>query len=382
MSSSPPVSYNTGKSNFTEEYSNCVLITGGVGFIGSHCAEQLLREGIPVIVYDIFNSETTAKSEKQENANILRGTAHEYAHLGASVHIINGDINDKEKLRATIQDFGVTACIHAAGMVEDRRSVKYPEQYIEVNIRGTTTLLAALGECGVKMVVQASTRSVYGEVKDNNTYLDEKSERRPVNPYGAAKVGSDAMAHCYHHLYKMNVTLIRIFSAYGPRGRPDMIPRILIHSVVDGKPIKKFGDGTATRTWTYISDLVTAFLTALRHPMGFAEFNVGAPNSMTLNDMIACAEKTTGKKAIIEQYPVPPGDAYMVGHPNCNLIKETLGLVPSIGVEEGMRLTYEDYIKNKEKYDKGKSDLGGFDSSRPLNEQQVVAVSTILRQRE
>lgn len=101
--------------------------------------------------------------------------------------------------------------------------------------------------------------------------------------------------------------------------------------------------------------------------MGFAEFNVGAPNPMTLKDnMIACAEKITGKKALIEQYPVPHG--YTVGHHNCDLIKETLGVVPTIGVEDSMRLTYEDYIKNKnkEKYDKGKSDLGGF-SSRVLS---------------
>lgn len=128
-----------------------------------------------------------------------------------------------------------------------------------------------------------------------------------------------------------------------------MIPRILITNIVNGVPIKKFGDGSATRTWTYISDLVGAFLCALRHPLGFAEFNMGAPNSMTLNGMITCAEKVTGRKAIIDQRPVPPGDAHTVGHPNCDLIKKTLGWVPKIGVEEGMRLTYLDYMRQRKR---------------------------------
>lgn len=210
------------------------MVTGGVGFVGSHCAEQLLREGVKVVVYDIFNEETTVSAEKQENADILIETARQYAAVGASVTIVHGDINDKEKLLTTIKEYGITGCIHAAGMVDDRRSVKFPNEYIEVNIRGTCTLLSALGESGVKMVVQASTRSVYGERKDNNTYLTEDADRRPVNPYGAAKVGSDAMAHCYHHLYGMNVTLIRIFSAYGPRGKLSLFLTSK-HNIVKGK---------------------------------------------------------------------------------------------------------------------------------------------------
>mmetsp|Transcript_50577 Transcript_50577/g.152418 ORF Transcript_50577/g.152418 Transcript_50577/m.152418 type:complete len:292 (-) Transcript_50577:188-1063(-) len=235
-------------------------------------------------------------------------------------------------------------------MVDDRRSVFHPEDYIEVNIKGTATLLDALGQSGVKMVVQASTRSVFGQREDNDVYLTEQAERRPVNPYGASKVGADAMAHCYSHLHKMNVTLIRIFATYGPRGRPDMIPRILIENIVNNKPIRKFGDGTATRTWIYISDIVSAFLCALRNPRGgFAEFNTGAPNSTTLNELIHCAEKVVDKKAIIEQCPVPPGDAHTVGHPSYGLIKETLGWTPKIDVEEGMRLTYIDYMHQKKR---------------------------------
>mmetsp|Transcript_23615 Transcript_23615/g.49459 ORF Transcript_23615/g.49459 Transcript_23615/m.49459 type:complete len:488 (+) Transcript_23615:77-1540(+) len=333
---------------YTEEYCKSVLVTGGVGFVGSHIVETLLREGTKVVIYDIFNSETTISDEKREIASILRQAADDCADIGAELDIIHGDIRDKEHLMRIISSHGITACVHVGGMVDDRRSVFHPDEYIDVNIRGTATLLDALGKSGVKMVVQASTRSVFGQRENNETHLTEKADRRPVNPYGASKVGADAMGHCYSNLYQMNVTLIRIFANYGPRGRPDMIPRILCENIADGKPIRKFGDGSATRTWIYISDIVSAFLLALRNPCnGYAEFNTGAPNSTTLNEMISCAERVAGRKATIEQCEVPPGDAHTVGHPSYELIQQTLGWTPKVTVEEGMRLTYLDYFRRK-----------------------------------
>jgi len=333
---------------FTNKYCKCVMVTGGVGFVGSHICEALLREGTKVVVYDIFNSETTVSAEKRENATILETTAIEFASSGAHLDIVHGDIRDKSKLLSTITEYAITACIHVGGMVDDRRSVFHPEEYIDVNIRGTAILLDALGSSGVKMVVQASTRSVFGQRENNDIYLDEDADRRPVNPYGASKVGADAMAHCYSHLHKMNITLIRIFATYGPRGRPDMIPRILIENIANEVPIRKFGDGSATRTWIYISDIVSAFLCALKNPRGgFAEYNTGAPNSTTLNELIICAEKVVGKKAIINQCPVPPGDAHTVGHPSYQKIKRSLGWVPKVDVEEGMHLTYLDYMRQQ-----------------------------------
>lgn len=333
---------------YTEQYAACVLLTGGVGFIGSHIAEALLKEGRKVVIYDIFNAETTKSEEKKENAEFLALVAKSNAKIGARLKIITGDIRDQPHLMEVIPQEGITGCIHVGGMVDDRRSVTHPAEYIDVNISGTAVLLDALGKCGVKMVVQASTRSVYGQRSDNNTLLEENSPRRPINPYGASKVAADAMAHCYAHLHNMNVTLIRIFACYGPRGRPDMIPRILIESIHDGKPVKMFGDGSATRTWIYVSDIVAAFLAALKHPQGgFAEFNTGAPNSTTLAELISTAEKVVGKRAIIEHLPPPPGDAHTVGRPSYDKIKSHLGWTPLVGVEEGLRLVFEDYATQK-----------------------------------
>mmetsp|Transcript_3781 Transcript_3781/g.5775 ORF Transcript_3781/g.5775 Transcript_3781/m.5775 type:complete len:391 (-) Transcript_3781:131-1303(-) len=335
-----------GEARYTEEYCKCVMVTGGVGFVGSHMAEALLKDGRDVVVYDIFNSETTQSQEKIENADLLQRTAIEH---GVSLSIINGNILNREKIAEVVRDHNITACIHVGGMVDDRRSVTHPDEYITTNIMGTAHLLDTLGQCGVKMVVQASTRSVFGQRVNNEELLTENSERRPINPYGASKVGADAMAHCYSHLHKMNVTLVRIFATYGPRGRPDMIPRILAENIYNNKPIKKFGDGTATRTWIYIDDIVSAFLCALKNPRGgFAEYNTGAPNSTTLNELISCAETVSGKKAIINNIAVPPGDAHTVGHPCYDLIKKELGWTPKVSVMEGMKLIWDDYAARQD----------------------------------
>lgn len=333
-----------GKKRYTEEYCASIMVTGGCGFVGSHIVEALLKEGRYVVIYDMFNSETSSCKEKRETAEFLKAQALGNKAKGASLTIVEGNIRDPERITQVVREHQITACIHMAGLVDDRRSVHHPQEYLENNVLGTSCLLDTLGKCGVKMVVQPSTRSVFG-ANDQSLALKEGDDRRPINPYGASKVATDALGHCYSYLHDMNVTLIRIFATYGPRGRPDMLPRILAEAMVHGKPIKKFGDGTATRTWTYITDVVRAIILALKHPQGgFDEFHTGAPNITTLNEMIACVEQVSGKKAIIEQYPTPPGDPAQVGHPNYDKITREMGWKPEVSVLEGMRMVYEYYL--------------------------------------
>ena len=128
-----------------------------------------------------------------------------------------------------------------------------------------------------------------------------------------------------------------------------MIPRILIENVHHGRTIRKFGDGTATRTWIYISDIVEAFVGAIKRPRGgFDEFNTGAENSTTLNELIATAEAVVGKKAVIEHVPAPPGDAHTVGNPSYEKIKRVLGWKAKVSVQEGMAKVYAEYLKTPE----------------------------------
>lgn len=330
------------RSNYTEEYLQCVLVTGGAGFVGSHVAETLLLQGKKVVVYDIFNDETSTKQQKLEIVELLKQVAVDNVSNGASLVVIEGDVRDGPKLKEVIDQYNVTGCVHLAGLVDDRRSVEFPEEYLDVNIVGTVTLLDTLGKCGVGMVVTNSTSSVFGSRPTNAVMLDESSERCPINPYGASKVAADAMAHCYSHLHGMNVTNIRFFATYGPRGRPDMMPRKLIDNIIAGTTIRKFGDGSATRSWSYVGDVVSAMLTALTQPQdGFADFNTGSTNCTTLNELIEAAERTVGKKAVIETVPVPAGDVHTVGLPKYDKIQKVLGWTPKVGIVEGMQLTYQ-----------------------------------------
>jgi len=359
-----------------------IMVTGGAGFVGSHIAEALLLEGRTVVVFDMLNSETTGKGEKEENVQILKAAAEKWKKQNSSkskssksrsntmtssslenendvstkIHFVHGDMRDKETVSETIEKYKVTACVHVAGLVDDRRSVKFPEQYIDVNVLGTCNLLQCLGNSeSCKKVVQASTRSVFGQVPEQlkDAMLDENFPRRPVNPYGATKVASDAIAHAYSHLSKMPITLVRIFATYGPRGRPDMMPRILMEKIRNGEEILKFGEGDATRTWVYIEDIVSAFLTCLKTEIVqphyndaekqpqfspyFDEFNTNSSDgSVSLNTLIETAEKVVGKKAIIENVPVPPGDANYVGHSDSRKFLEKLDWKPKVSLFEGM----------------------------------------------
>lgn len=251
-----------------------ILVTGGAGFIGSHIAEALLKQCKKVIVFDVFNQETTKSDEKHSNITLLEKTVEQVNkmlsdnHPKAELFVTTGDIRDRNSIQEVIANvsYNITSVVHIAGLVDDRRSVSYPNEYFDVNVIGTATLLDVLGKSGkIKRVVQASTRSVFGEVNKHDVKLDETSPRRPVNPYGVSKVASDAAAHCYSHMYQMQIFLVRITSCYGHRGRPDMILRILMENIESGMAIKKYGSGEATRTWLYIDDLVDCFLKALFH---------------------------------------------------------------------------------------------------------------------
>jgi len=327
----------------------CILVTGGAGFVGSHVVELALSNGMKVVVLDNFNSETTISKEKEENVEALQAIQDRFVSSGANLKVIRGDIRNQKLIVRTIQREGVTACLHIAALAYDRRSVFHPEEYIMVNILGTLRLLEALVACGVKTIIQASTRSVFGQREDDEELLNEFSPRRPVNPYGASKVGADAIAHSYAFVHGMHVTLLRLFSVYGPRGRPDMMPRMLVERVHAGVPIRKFGDGTSTRTWIYVSDVARCFLMALKCPPedGFAEYNLGTPVSTTLNEIIQTAELVVGKPAVIDQMPGQPGDALKVAHADFSLAQKKLGWTPGVALEEGLRLTYKYWLNHQ-----------------------------------
>ncbi|MBM5817558.1 MAG: NAD-dependent epimerase/dehydratase family protein [Cyanobacteria bacterium K_Offshore_surface_m2_239] len=317
-----------------------VLVTGAAGFFGSHIAARFLRAGKNVVAFDKLNGETTSSDEKQGNLGRLRSLAQSIP--GAEFSVFRGDVLDEASIREALEATSPTACVHAASMVDDRRSVSHPREYLTTNIIGTQTLLQTLAEHGsVRQVVYISTRSTFGQVDSPGQLIQEEAPKRPINPYGSSKVGAEAICHVYHHLHGIDLNIIRIFALYGPHGRPDMIPRQLMERVGAGAEIPKFGTGEANRDWMYVEDATEAVFLAAHKPMGYQIFNIGTGRGTSLNELIATAEDVIGKGANILHLPVPPGDAHFVGIADNNKARLMLGWEPKTSLRQGMQKTLE-----------------------------------------
>ena len=316
-----------------------VLVTGAAGFFGSRIAAKFLGAGIHVVVFDELNAETTSADEKEANLRVLQDVAD---RNGARLGVFRGDVLDAVAIRRMLDETAPTACVHAASMVDDRRSVSHPTECITVNVIGTQTLLQTIAEHGsVKQFVYISTRSTFGQVDSPGRLMTEEAPKRPINPCGASKVGAEAICHVYHHLYGIDVNIIRIFALFGPYGRPDMIPRQPLENVLHARSIPKFGTGEATRDWLYVEDAADAVFLAAHQPMGYETFNIGTGRGTSLDELIAIAEDVVGKPAIIEHLPVPPGDAHYVGIADNAKARALPGWRPTTTVHEGMRRTLE-----------------------------------------
>jgi UDP-glucuronate 4-epimerase len=323
-----------------------VLITGGAGFFGHHIASRFIKAGARVVIVDKMNAETTDANEKAANLDRLRQLAKTVE--GASVEVYQSDILESEAIAKCLQNERPVICVHVASMVDDRRSVKYPTEYLETNVIGTQKLLQAIVDHGsVKQVVYISTRSTYGQVADPGLKITESQPLMPINPYGASKVGAEAILHTYHHLYGLHVNIIKIFALYGPYGRPDMIPRQLIEKVHHGAEIVKFGSGEATRDWLYVKDAADAVHSAAYKPLGFEDFNIGSGEATSLNALIAAAEEVVGRPAVIRHATVPKGDANFVGVADYSKAEKMLGWKPRTSLMEGLKRTLSSYLKQE-----------------------------------
>merc|ERR1712194_794960 len=160
---------------------------------------------------------------------------------------------------------------------------------------------------GVKNFVFASSSSVYGGSK-STFFSEEDGVDFPVSPYAASKKATELLAYTYHHLYKLNISALRFFTVYGPRGRPDMAPFKFIDRVSRGVEIQQFGDGSSSRDYTFISDIVDGIVRSIDHPHKYEVFNLGKGDGTSLKDFIHLVQKHVGKKAIVEQLPNQPGD--------------------------------------------------------------------------
>lgn len=296
------------------------LVTGAAGFIGSHLGERLLAEGHEVVGLDSFNPYYD-RSIKERNLAALRGDPR--------FSFVESDLRTAD-LRPLLK--GVQAIFHEAAMAGLPRSWTRFEEYMTCNVLATQRLLEAAREAGVERFVHASTSSIYGR----NALGDEDSLPRPISPYGATKLCAERLALAYQESFGLCCVVVRYFSVYGPRQRPDMAYNIFVDRILRGEPITVFGDGSQSRSNTYVADAVRATMLAFERGTIGGVYNVGGGEQRDLNWVIATLERLSGRAARVERRDARAGDQL---HTRANIerARRELGYEPSTPLEEGLR---------------------------------------------
>lgn len=308
-----------------------VLVTGGAGFIGSHVTAALLARGHAVVCLDNFN-------ETYDPARKWRNVAPFLDH--PNYHLIVGDIRDPAAVTQAFSG-GVDACIHIAALAGVRASVRQAAAYAEVNVVGSVRLLDAAHEAGVRHFVFASSSSVYGGQTQTPFHEDMPCDR-PLAPYAATKRAGELLGYTYHNLYGLNFTALRLFSVYGPRGRPDMMPYQVTESIVQRKPIRLFNGGEMWRDWSYIDDIVNGILAALDTPLGYEIINLGRGEPVRMGDFVSLLEALIGLPAIIQAEPAPPTEP-LITAADIRKARRLLNFNPTTPIREGLQRFWDWY---------------------------------------
>jgi UDP-glucuronate 4-epimerase len=304
------------------------LVTGGAGFIGSHVCERLLRDGHSVWAFDDLNPFYDPQF-KQRNLREIQSLAKPF-------EFVHGDITDAAALDEIFSSVKFDQVIHLAARAGVRPSLEQPALYQRVNVEGTVNVLEAARKSGVKKIIIASSSSVYG-LNSKVPFSESDPIFSAISPYAASKLACEALGHVYHHIYKMDVTMLRFFTVYGPRQRPDLAIYKFAKLISAGKPIPVFGDGSAARDYTFVSDTVDGVIAATKKDFGFEIFNLGESETISLSRMIELLEAALGKKAIIDRQPLQAGDV-PITFANISKAKEKLGYNPKVKFENGIKL--------------------------------------------
>ncbi len=300
--------------------SRCV-VTGAAGFIGSHLCDALLARGHEVVGIDGFIP-SYPRSYKEANLETMR--------TSPRFRFVEADLRTA-RLHALLE--GCAAVFHQAAMPGLVRSWSEFDLYVECNLNATQRLLEAARDTGVAHFLLASTSSVYGKEATGA----EDAPLRPVSPYGVTKLAAEHLCRAFEATFGLPVTILRYFSVYGPRQRPDMAYHILIQALLTGAPFVRYGDGRQSRSNTFVTDCVSATLAAFERPTASVgeTFNVGGGEVVSLNEVIQLLQEITGKTLQVTQGPGRHGDQR---HTRANIEKATrvLGYEPRTTVQEGL----------------------------------------------
>jgi UDP-glucuronate 4-epimerase len=310
-----------------------VLVTGGAGFIGSHLCQGLLARGDRVICLDNFNDFYDPRRKRQ---NI--------APFAASPHfsLVHADLRDPDSLAKLFAEFRPTHVAHLAAMANPRRSIQNPTLYCAVNVQGTLNLLEACQAFPIQALVLFSTSSVYG-LSGKPPFREDEPADRPLSPYGATKRASELLAYTWHYLHGTPTTIIRPFTVYGPRGRPDMTPWLFVDAMRQNKPITLYNGGrNLFRDYTYVGDFIPGVIATLDRALPFEIINLGNDHPVEICHFIDLLQRITGLQAIIQEKPLPRGEPTLT-HADLTKARTLLGYNPATSLEAGLSQFWEWY---------------------------------------
>jgi UDP-glucuronate 4-epimerase len=317
-----------------------ILVTGGAGFIGSHLVDRLLGEGDwQITVVDNFND---FYSPEVKHANISAFLSHPQFSLREV------DICDAKNLREVFAAVKFDAIVHLAARAGVRLSLSEPKLSAETNINGTLNLLELAREFAVEQFVFGSSSSVYG-INSKVPFAEDDKISQPISPYAATKAAGELLCHTYSHLYPIRSVCLRFFTVYGARQRPDLAIHKFAQLISDDKLIEMFGDGTTRRDYTYIDDIIQGVRAAIDYRETSHEiFNLGESQTVELRQLIMLLEENLGKKAVIEQREMQPGDVPQT-FADITKARKLLNYNPTTKIEEGIEIFVEWFKSEKVK---------------------------------
>lgn len=312
------------------------LVTGGAGFIGSHVCERLLRSGHAVWTFDDLNAFYDPRL-KQRNLRDLQALAKPF-------QFVQGDLADRAGLDDLFGSVRFDQVIHLAARAGVRPSLEEPALYQRVNVEGTVNLLEAARLNRVRKFIIASSSSVYG-VNSKVPFAESDPIFRAISPYAASKLACEALGHVYHHVYGLDVVMLRFFTVYGPRQRPDLAIHKFARLIRAGQPIPVFGDGSTARDYTYVTDTLEGIMACTQQEFGYDIFNLGESQTVRLDQLIALLENALGRKAVLDRRPPQPGDVPLTCA-DITKARTRLGYNPQVKIEQGIPLFIDWFTRN------------------------------------
>jgi len=311
------------------------LVTGAAGFIGARTTELLIKDGHTVLGVDNMNNAYDPRMKEYRLRKLQTMPGFTFYML---------DISDKSIIDQ-LKGYKLDGVINLAARAGVRYSVSDPWIFVESNVLGTLNMLELCRQTSTRKFIVASTSSIYGEDPPYPT-PESASSSEPLQPYAASKKGAEAMAHAYHHLHNIDVTILRFFTVYGPAGRPDLSIFRFVQWISEGRPVRVNGDGEQSRGFTYIDDIARGIIDALK-PLGFEIINLGGHEVITINNLIKLIEDVVGRKAIIQYGPADPADM-LSNWADVSKAGELLGWEPQFNLHEGIKRLVEWYNAERE----------------------------------